>query len=119
MQDKRANANATASAEPEPSDRDLAIRELTANPEKAARIKLLIARTSKIEMERSLLAGEYVKREDLKRDQVAKVLAVKTKLVEFPRRAALIANRSVVEVEAVLTEWMQEACAAFAGTEAE
>src|SRR5687768_1739105 len=61
--DARAQNNATASDLEESGD-ESAIQALSRNPERVARIKLIIERTAKLKLERELLAGGYVKKED-------------------------------------------------------
>lgn len=115
----RAAANATAtsasdSADAELSASDAAIREISKNPERVARIKLLVERTAKIKLERELLAGGYIRKEDVEKDATARVYSVRAKMQEIPLRAALIAHKSEQEAERILTDWMREICDFYA-----
>jgi hypothetical protein len=93
------------------------LEELKRNPEKLARLRLIIERTAKVKLERELLAGNYLKREQVAREQVSKVYAVRAKLQELPLRAHLLVGKTEAECEAVLIGWMREVCEFFAGGE--
>jgi hypothetical protein len=110
---RRAGNNATAGAM-EDTATDDAIQALSKNPERVARIKLLIERTAKLKLERELLAGGYVKREDAERERTARVYSVRAKLQEIPLRASLIAHKSEAECERVLSDWAREVCDYYA-----
>jgi len=118
---RRSVANATAGAldeEPEQSDEkanDEAIKALTRNPERVARIKLVVERTAKLKLEREIVAGCYVRKEDVEKDSSAKVFSVRAKLQEIPLRASLIAHRPERECERILTDWVKEICDYYAG----
>lgn len=109
----RAANNATAASIEEAGD-ESEIRAMSKNPERVARIKLIIERTAKIKLERELLAGGYVKREDVEKEMTARVYSVRAKLQEIPQRSALIANKSDAECEAILSGWMREVCEHYA-----
>lgn len=111
MSERRAGNNATA----ESAD-DNAIAALSRNPEKVARIKLVVERTAKIKLERELLAGGYLKKEDVEKDRITRVYAVRAKMMEIPLRCSLIAHKSEAECEAILTDWMKDVCDHFAGS---
>lgn len=106
LQEARALNNATAGDE----DNETAIQSLSRNPERIAKIKLIVERTAKIKLERELLAGGYLKKEDVERDLQARVYSVRAKMQELPLRAALIANRSEAECEGIIESWVKEIC---------
>jgi hypothetical protein len=108
----RAGANATAGQSDDAED---AIASLSKNPEKVARIKLIVERTAKIKLERELLAGGYVKKEDVDRDNAAKVYSLRNKLGELPLRSALLLGKSETELEQALRNWVNEVCDYYAG----
>lgn len=110
---RRESNNATASDE-QVSEAELS--SLTSNPEKKARIHLLVERTAKLKLERELLAGGFIKREEVEREQIAKVYSVRAKLQELPLRASLICHKSEAECESILREWMKEICDFYAGS---
>jgi hypothetical protein len=114
LDDVAAAANATAAQHEDREDADSAIRALTRNPEKAARIKLIIARTSKLELERALLAGNYIAKADVEQAQITRIHAVRAKLQELPMRASLIAGKTDLECERILLDWAKEICDHFA-----
>lgn len=104
----RATNNATM------ADEDDAIAAISRNPERKARILLLIERTAKIKLERELLAGGYIKKEDAEKERVTRIFSVRAKLQEIPLRASLIAHKSDAECEAILRDWMREVCDYYA-----
>jgi hypothetical protein len=114
LMDDRA-ANNAASVEMEEGGEDDAIKALSRNPERIARIKLLVERTAKIKLERELLAGGYIKKEEAERERVARIFSVRAKLQEIPLRSSLIAHRSEAECERILTDWVKEVCDFYAG----
>jgi urease accessory protein UreE len=95
-------------------DSDAGIRQLRLNPEKAARVRYLIEKTASVKLDRELKAGGYLKHEDVEAANVRKVYAVRAKLQELPMRADLLAGKTVVEIEGLLTAWMKEVCEHFA-----
>jgi hypothetical protein len=113
LKERRAANNATA-AEMEAEDPDAAIRALSKNPEKIARVKLIVERTAKIKLERELLAGGYIKKEDAEKESIARVFSVRAKLQEIPLRASLIAHKSEAECERILSDWAREICDYYA-----
>ena len=114
MKARRAVNNATAAVVEETAD-DAAIAAMSKNPERVARIKLIIARTAKITLDREVLAGGYIRREDVERENVARVYSVRAKLQELPLRASLLAHKSEAEIERQLTEIAREICDHYAG----
>lgn len=114
MLEARAGNNATAGDLEESGD-ESAIQALSRNPERIARIKLIIERTAKLKLERELLAGGYIKKEDAEKERIARVFSVRAKLQEVPLRASLIANKSEAECERILTDWVKEVCDFYAG----
>jgi len=90
------------------------IERIVRNPERVARIKLLVAREAKLRLETSMQAGGYIPKEDVERDRLARVYSVRARLMELPRRAALIANRSEEDCERLLGDWAREICDHYA-----
>ena len=109
----RAANNATAAQDEDAGD-ETAIERLSKNPERVARIKLVIERTAKIKLERELLAGGYLKREDVERERVARIYAVRAKMQEMPLRSSLLVGKTDAEIHQSLTAWMKEICDHFA-----
>lgn len=114
--DRRAGNNATAAVIEDAADAgdDTAIRALSKNPEKQARIKLVIERTAKIKLERELLAGGYIRKDEVEKTALARVYSVRAKLQELPLRASLIALKTEAECEEILNGWMREVCDHYA-----
>ena|SRR5687768_6043116 len=113
LDEGRATANATAS-DLEASGDESAIQALSKNPERVARIKLIIERTAKLKLERELLAGGYIRKEESDKDKIARVFSVRAKLQEIPLRSSLIAHKSEAECERILADWMREVCDYYA-----
>lgn len=113
IKEGRAANNATA-AVLEDADGDDAILAIARNPERKARVLLLIERTAKIKLERELLAGGYIKKEEAEKERVTRVFSVRAKLQEIPLRASLIAHKSEAECEAILRDWVKEVCDYYA-----
>jgi len=117
LSDRRASNNFGASrleADAEEDDDESAIRALSKNPERIARIKLIIERTAKIKLEREMLSGGLMKREEVERQWLQRVYSVRAKMQEIPLRASLIAIKSEAECERILTDWMREVCEYYA-----
>jgi hypothetical protein len=116
LQDRRATNNASIAADEDAGD-DAAIAQIAAinrSPERVARIKYLIEQTAKVKLQRELLAGVYVRREDVEKERVARVFSVRSKLGELPGRAAQIAGRDATECERILADWVREICDYYA-----
>lgn len=113
LTEARAANNAT-SGDLEESGDEAAIQALSRNPERIARIKLVIERTAKIKLERELLAGGYLKKEDVEKDRLARVYSIRAKLQEIPLRASLIAMKTEAECERILSDWAREVCDYYA-----
>lgn len=107
--ERRSTNNRTA-GDSDDDDAESTVRSITKNPEKIARIRLLISRDAKIKAETAILTGDWVKREDVKTQNIAKALSLRGKTQEIPLRAALIAGKTEIECERVLIEWMKEIC---------
>lgn len=113
LNDARAANNASAAGLEESGDED-AIQALSKNPERVARIKLIIERTAKLKLEREMLAGGFLKKEDVDKEATARVFSVRAKMQEIPLRASLIAHKSEAECERILNDWMREVCDYYA-----
>lgn len=120
VNERRALNNATAGAFDEDGKEatDATIEALSKNPERVAKIKLIIERTAKLKLERELLAGGYLKKEDVDANRVAQIHAVRAKMQEIPLRASLLAHKPEPAITAILTEWMKEVCDYFATPQA-
>jgi hypothetical protein len=121
LAEARTTAHATMStAEEVVGDREVndpqeALRQLIRNPEKAARVKLLIARTSQIDLRNKVESGGLILKSEVERQQVQKIHAVRAKMAEIPLRSSLIAHKTEAEAEVILESWMREICDFFAG----
>ncbi len=79
-----------------------------------AKLNLLIERAAKVRMERELLAGLYMKKEEVERGQVQRIYSVRAKMQEVPLRAHLLVGKTEMEIEAILTDWMRGICDYYA-----
>lgn len=85
------------------------------DPEKAARIRLLIARASSVEFDRQVKGGRYLRREDVERRSIAKIHAVRSRLQALPRQVAgELAGLDEYAIEAELRSHCDAICFAFA-----
>src|SRR5579862_147869 len=73
IDDKRALNNAASSVFSEDEDAVSSIDSLARSPERVAKIKLIIERTAKIKLEREMLAGGFVRKEEVERIELARV----------------------------------------------
>ena len=114
----RADANATRYADSSGDanvDQETIIARLKQNPEKYARVRLTLERTASLKFQRELAEGKLVDREEVDRQRVRQITAVRSKLVELASRSALIAMKSDKECSTILLEWARESCNYFAG----
>ncbi|MGE0481268.1 MAG: hypothetical protein AB7Q17_12425 [Phycisphaerae bacterium] len=77
---------------------------LRRQPLTAAKLKLTVVRAAKLELERDILAGEYVRKSDVEQALVRRVHAVRAAFESLPRQLAaeLAALRDANQVEALL-----------------
>lgn len=109
---------ATAAAEPDATSADakaLDVELKGMDAEKAARIRLLLARASSVEFDRQVKGGRYLRREDVERGRVARIHAVRSRLQALPRQAASdLVGLDETQIESVLREHCDAICTAFA-----
>jgi hypothetical protein len=79
------------------------------------RTRLAAARAAKLELERAILAGRYVRRADVERGRVARVVAVRARLLALPLLAGELAGLAAGEIETRLTREVETMLAEFAG----
>ncbi len=108
-------ATPLATLPPSPSASD-PLADLRLSPERMAKVQLLITRRAKLELERLILAGDYInKAEEARRDQ-DKIYVVKTALSNLTRRLPpLLYGKSLAEMERIIAESMEWICNGFAG----
>jgi transcriptional regulator with XRE-family HTH domain len=114
----RAGANATASsAGPSEGESDpaSAIERLKQNPERYARVRLMLERTAALKFQREQAEGKFIDKDEVERGRVQRVLAVRSKLEELSSRSALIAMKPETECAKILDQWAKEICNHFAG----
>jgi len=98
-------------------DAEIDVSEIDADdPDvRAKKVRILEARAKLLEIEQGEREGALISREEIEVGRIARILEVKQKMMEVPRRAALIANRTESECAAILGDWMKQICDHFAG----
>lgn len=87
------------------------------SPERAAKLRLVIARARKVELDRAILTGVYQRRADVERANVARVHAVRGALLALPQQLAkVLVGRSEAQIETELVRAVTALCERFAGT---
>jgi hypothetical protein len=76
--------------------------------------RLIRARRLNSEFDLKVKEGKYQKREDVEEGRVARILAVKTKLLELPARSAQLVGKTDQQIAADLKVWAKELCDVFA-----
>jgi hypothetical protein len=85
------------------------------SPERRAKLELLIERAADIRLRRELKLGLYVKREDVDRGQVERVVAVGRKMRTINTLAVTLAPiTDPRRCEEILEGWAQAVCNSFA-----
>jgi hypothetical protein len=103
-------AGSTRSAE-EPDVRSL-------GPERQAKLKLTLERAKMVQLERSILEGKYVSKEEVERGWAARVTAVKTDMLAVPRNiAASLVGLDAAAIEQALERALNQLCEDFARAE--
>ncbi len=90
----------------EPASEADGIEGLRKHPLQAARLKLMMTRAAKLELERAILAGEVVPRQQVEEGFVRRVLAVRSAFEALPRQLAgrLVGLTDEAQVEHVLDD---------------
>lgn len=93
-----------------------ALADLRLSPERLAKVQLLITRRAKLELERLILAGDYINKAEEARRDLDKIYLVKTSLNNLTKRLPpLLVGKSLPEMERVVAENVEIICNAFAG----
>ena len=92
------------------------LAELRLSPERMARVRLLITKQSKLELERLILANEYISKNEESRRDVGKILACKAALLGLARRLPdLLVGKTVEEMRPIILTDVERILSAFAG----
>ena len=95
------------------------LESLRRNPLSAAKLKLTLTRAAKLELERGILAGEYLPRRDVEDALVKRVHAVRGALQSLPRQVAgTLVGQSEVEIENLLDDAIRAVLADLASQSA-
>lgn len=82
--------------------------------ERKTKLKLVIERTAKLRLERELLAGKYLNRDDVEADLVARANEAKQTLQAVTSLAPRLIGKSESEVRALLADHVDLVCRALA-----
>lgn len=103
-------ANPDNVLEPDP------VADLRLSPERLAKVRLLITRQAKLELERAILAGDFLDKAEERRRDLEKIQVVKSALQGLSRRLPpLLVGRSVDEISEIIREEATWIMQAFAG----
>lgn len=86
-------------------------------PERQWKLKLLAVRVAKLEAEQKLMLKQYIPREDVERERVQRVLAVKSELMNTARLMSMLEGCATPgEMEMQVQDWARGICERFAGS---
>lgn len=105
-------ADAPASTVPDTSED--AVRSLSSR----AKLQLIVERAAKVKLERGILEGKYLVAEEVEAGRAARVLAVKTALLNLPESGVvelIRASTNDAEAKRVLLDRLMDICHEFAG----
>lgn len=83
------------------------------NPEKRIKLAGVIERAAKCQVDRELLLGGYLKKEDVEARDVRKVQAVRQELSNVRLLALKMEGMDLIERERVLEDWARGVCQKF------
>lgn len=83
--------------------------------ERREKLRLVIERRVTMQTDRELLLGNYVKKEDVDRERLARVAAVKTELTNVRLLALKMEGKPLTQRETILEDWARDVCNKFAG----
>lgn len=105
-------ADAALLAEPSGATDPLSeIRDLS--PVKRAQLQLVVERAAKLKIEREMLLGGYLKKEDVERGRVERVAAVRQELSNIRLLALKMEGKGLQDREQILEEWARSVCRKF------
>lgn len=87
--------------------------KLVSKPEQRIKLLGVIERAAKVRVDRELLLGGYLKKEDVDAGRVARVQAVRAELANVRLLAIKMQGMSVIEMEGVLEDWARGVCQKF------
>lgn len=90
---------------PDGDSRAEALAAIQQSPERTLKLKYMLAKTNKLELEREIMARRYVKREDVYRAFLKRIFAVKRAFANLPEELApLLAGKEEPEIRDILRE---------------
>ena len=93
--------------------------KLVTKPEQRIKLTGVIERAAKVKVDRELLLGGYLKKEDVAEGRIARVQAVRAELANIRLLAIKMQGMTVIEMERVLEEWARGVCQKFEGAHVE
>lgn len=112
------NMKAWASSElqrPSGDGRAEALTAIQQSPERTLRLKHLLAKTNKLELEHGILARNFLKRSDVEQAFLRRIYAVKTALLSLPEELApLLVGKFEDEIREILRTRITQALNEFA-----
>jgi hypothetical protein len=78
--------------------------------ERKTKLRLIIERTAKVRLERELLAGKYLKRDDVEADLIGRASEAKQTLQVITGLAPRLVGKSEAEVRALLADHVDLVC---------
>ena len=89
--------------------------ETQLTPQKELKLKLMGAQLAKLELDYQIETKALVSREEVERQNVQKVMAVRNELMNTPRLMAMLASATTpIEQEATIRSWLKGICDRFA-----
>jgi hypothetical protein len=92
--------------------------KLVTRPDQRIKLMGVIERAAKVKVDRELLLGGYLKKEDVEAGRLARVQAVRAELANVRLLAMKMQGMGVIEMERVLEDWARGVCAKFEGAAA-
>jgi hypothetical protein len=87
------------------------IRDLS--PVKKAQLQLVVERAAKLKIERELLLGGYLKKEDVDRGRIERVASVRQELANIRLLALKMEGKGLQDREQILEDWARAVCRKF------
>jgi hypothetical protein len=92
--------------------------KLVTKPDQRIKLMGVIERAAKVKVDRELLLGGYLKKEDVEAGRLSRVQAVRAELANVRLLAMKMQGMGVIEMERVLEDWARNVCEKFEGGQA-
>lgn len=87
--------------------------KLVARPDQRIKLMGVIERAAKVKVDRELLLGGYLKKEEVEMGRLARVQAVRAELANVRLLAMKMQGMGVIEMERALEDWARGVCEKF------